>query len=118
MSNYPGLGPQYADFFGLARQLHSNRVVTSDGLFQEHPESYRPRVFVTVVESLGTSSVIEILQDGEAVSWPRLPDPMTCGFDYWDIRTIPGVTRFRNVTMVRKAKTNYPPSAEGEPDAK
>lgn len=121
--NGPGLGPQYADFIGLTKQIRANVVKTSDGLFQEHPESMGPRVFVTVLDAfLGNTTVVELLQDGQAVVWPRLPDPMKCGFDYWSITTTPGLTRLANVNMVRQVtsefSTSYPPSAEGEPDVK
>jgi hypothetical protein len=88
-------------------------VLTRNAQFEEHPEAYRPRVFVTIL-SRETSdwmgeydyqkSYIELLQDGQAVTWPSLPNRETCGFDYWSLTVQEGRdTRLGNVTMIRQS---------------
>lgn len=110
------------DIFG---QMKANVVLTKNAQFEEHPEAYRPRVFVTILsrdkqtwfgEYDYKESYIELLQDGQAVTWPSLPNRETCGFDYWSLTVQEGRdTRLGNVTMIRQSP--YPPATGGEPDA-
>lgn len=79
------------DPFGLVNQLKQNTVVTAAGKFEEHPEAYRPRIFVRCPEKC-----YEILQDGQAVVWPGVPDK-SCGFDFWVIKA----KDVHDMTMVR-----------------
>lgn len=79
------------------RQAKENVVVVAtDPNFTAHPESYEPRLFVRVI---GTSTVIELLRDGQALPWNRLPVGF---FDYWLVDTVAGNTTLENVMMVRK----------------
>jgi hypothetical protein len=75
-------------------------AVASDGNFEEHPESYRPRVFVNTWnwDNPPTSDVYELLTTGQAIPWPSLPKD--CGFDYWTL-SAPGLGC---VKMVRHKK--------------
>lgn len=62
-------------------QAEIKTVLTSQGKFEEHPESMRPRVFVKVDN--GTDIVwYELLQDGFAIPWPKAPN----GFDFWMVK--------------------------------
>lgn len=71
----------FEDIFGIGTQLKSNTVLASDGQFEEHPEAYRPRVFVKTEH--GSAKTYELLQDGQAIVWPKPPNKETCGFDFW-----------------------------------
>ena len=71
-------------------------IVRTDPNFTAHPESYTPRIFVRVIN---TPVVIELLRDGQAIPWNRLPVGF---FDYWLIDTVAGNTTLENVMMVRK----------------
>lgn len=80
-------------------------VDTRDGLFQEHPEALRPRVFVTVMKRQGVEVAsycithYEILQDGQAIQWPGLPKE-NCGFDFWYFI----VSDIKDVNMIRNGR--------------
>ena len=65
--------------FNIAKQT----VIVSEGLFEEHPESYCPRVFVADAEPV--HKVYELLMDGQAIPWDCLPQKESCGFDFWTI---------------------------------
>lgn len=81
----------------IERQAKENAViVATDANFTAHPEAYSPRIFVRVVN---TPTVIELLRDGTAIPWNRLPVGF---FDYWLIDTVQGNTVLENVMMVRK----------------
>lgn len=84
------------DIFGIGAQLKQNVVLTSAGRFEEHPEAYRPRIFVKTEH--GSAKTYELLQDGQAVIWPKPPVKETCGFDFWLINA-GDVT---DMTMMRK----------------
>lgn len=79
--NGPGLGPQYADLLGISEQLKKNTVVTAFGNFEEHPEAYRPRIFCRTEH--GSGKTYELLQDGQAVVWPKAPDADKVKFTFW-----------------------------------
>jgi hypothetical protein len=83
-------------------------VMASWQTFEEHPESYRPRVFVESrnrnyeTREAKETEYYELLQNGQAIQWPSLP-PKDCPFDYWSSVVI----SMRRVTMVR---SNIPAS--------
>jgi len=98
------------DFYAQAKEaVQKGIVIASEGKFQEHPEAMAPRVFVRVVTAFRGGMdcqqeekvVIELLQDGQAIKWPRVPDKKTCGFDFWLIETTPSKTDLGRVNMVR-----------------
>jgi hypothetical protein len=60
-------------------KIESKTVLSNEGGFESHPESYTPRVFAAVWER--GAKVYEILQNGQAIPWPFLP--YLDGFDYW-----------------------------------
>jgi hypothetical protein len=76
-------------------EITEKTIVARDGNFEEHPESYRPRVFVETCTNLqeyiktpNTEPVMvvyELLTNGQAIVWPSYPDKETCGFDYWHL---------------------------------
>jgi hypothetical protein len=78
----------------IKQQFKRNVIVASDGLYQEHPEAYRPRVFCHAEQD---GKTYELLQDGQAIPWPKAPDPKTCGFDFWVVEVI----RLGNLKMRR-----------------
>lgn len=81
----------------VEQQARENAVVVAnDPKFTAHPEAYEPRLFVRVIN---TPTVIELLRDGTAIPWNRLPVGF---FDYWLIDTVAGNTTLENVMMVRK----------------
>lgn len=86
----------YVDWLGIAKQAVENAVVVSDGGFQEHPEAFRPRVFVKTEH--GGGKCYEILQDGQAIPWPKAPDAAVCGFDFWLINA----DALKDITMKRR----------------
>ena len=74
-------------------EITKQTVNASEGQFEEHPESYRPRVFVAVTKVVGedgdglpeySPEVYELLTDGQAISWNCLPQEC-CGFDFWTV---------------------------------
>ena len=70
--------------FNIAKQT----VIVSEGLFEEHPESYCPRVFVAEnpeEDAEPVHKVYELLMDGQAIPWDCLPQKESCGFDFWTI---------------------------------
>jgi hypothetical protein len=79
----------------IAQQCVDNTVTASAGKFETHPESYRPRVFVKTEH--GAAKTYELLQDGQAVVWPRLPDKETCGFPFWVVNA----DDLKDITMRR-----------------
>ena len=75
----------------VATIVEKTTVVTTDGGYQAHPESYSPRVFVYVK---ATEIHYELLRTGEAVSWvTKSPE----GFDFW----IMDVARLSDVGVYR-----------------
>ena len=64
-------------------------VNASEGQFEEHPESYRPRVFVAENPDCKDAELVhevyELLTDGQAIPWGCLPQKECCGFDFWTI---------------------------------
>src|SRR5580658_5257180 len=60
-------------------KIESKTVLSNEGGFEPHPESYTPRVFAAVWER--GAKVYEILSNGQAIPWPSLP--ICEGFDYW-----------------------------------
>ena len=89
-------------------------VNAEDGNFEEHPESYRPRVFAAIMPPMQyrrggedgltptgreESKVYEILSNGQAIPWPCLPAKELCGFDFWVLY----VESLSDVTMMRHA---------------
>jgi hypothetical protein len=87
-------------------------VNAEDGNFEEHPESYRPRVFAAIMPPMQyrrggedgltptgrEEKVYEILSNGQAIPWPCLPKEL-CGFDFWVLY----VESLSDVTMMRHA---------------
>ena len=87
-------------------------VNAEDGNFEEHPESYRPRVFAAIMPPMQyrrggedgltptgrEEKVYEILSNGQAIPWPCLPKEL-CGFDFWMLY----VESLGDVTMMRHA---------------
>ena len=91
-------------------------VNASDGHFEEHPESYRPRVFAAIMPPMQyrrggedglartgrkereESKVYEILSNGQAIPWPSLPC-VGCDFDFWVLY----VESLSDITMMRHA---------------
>ena len=70
--------------FNIAKQT----VIVSEGLFEEHPESYCPRVFVAEnpeEDAEPVHKVYELLMNGQAIPWDCLPQKESCGFDFWTI---------------------------------
>jgi hypothetical protein len=63
-------------------KIEAKTVISNEGGFEPHPESYTPRVFAAVMSPppLGPA-VYEILQNGQAIPWPCLP--ILERFDYW-----------------------------------
>ena len=61
----------------------------SEGQFEEHPESYRPLVFVAENPDSKYAELVhevyELLTDGQAIPWDCLPRKECCGFDFWTI---------------------------------
>jgi hypothetical protein len=56
-------------------------VDASQGQFEEHPESYNPRVFIGPMGDF----VYELLSNGQAILWLGFPQKGLCGFDFWTI---------------------------------
>jgi hypothetical protein len=95
-------------------EITKTTVNASDGHFEEHPESYRPRVFAAIMPPMQyrrggedgltptgreESKVYEILSNGQAIPWPCLPAKELCGFDFWVLY----VESLGDVTMMRHA---------------
>lgn len=73
-------------------------AVVSAGKLEEHPESFRPRVFVKIDN--GDDIVFyELLQDGYAIPWPKAPTGHPNGgmFDFWLVKA----ANLSDVNMVR-----------------
>ena len=96
--------------FNIAKQT----VIVSEGLFEEHPESYCPRVFVQTCTNLNeymldhsglqaTMAVYVLLTNGQAIEWPSFPEE-TCGFDYWKLYC----PQLRSLGMVRACRKCNP----------
>jgi hypothetical protein len=74
-------------------KITKKTVVANDGNFEEHPESYKPRILVAVMPTFDASvadpdppaKVYELLTDGQVIPWPCLPQKEFCGFDFWTI---------------------------------
>jgi hypothetical protein len=97
-------------------EITKTTVNASDGHFEEHPESYRPRVFAAIMPPMQyrrggedglartgrkereESKVYEILSNGQAIPWPSLPCE-GCDFDFWVLY----VESLSDVTMMRHA---------------
>jgi hypothetical protein len=62
-------------------KIEAKTVISNEGGFEPHPESYTPRVFAAVMSPPLGLAVYEILQNGHATPWPCLP--VFEGFDYW-----------------------------------
>ena len=86
----------FEDFLGIGAQLKQNVVVAANGQFEEHPEAYHPRVFVKTEH--GSAKTYELLQDGQAIIWPKPPNRETCGFPFWLVNA-DDVTK---MTMMRR----------------
>ena len=97
-------------------EIPKTTMNASDGHLEEHPESYRPRVFAAIMPPMQyrrdgdgglartgrkereESKVYEILSNGQAIPWPCLPKEL-CGFDFWVLY----VESLGDVTMMRHA---------------
>jgi hypothetical protein len=65
-------------------KIEAQTVISNEGGFEPHPESYTPRVFAAIMPPVDSGAkVYEILQNGQAIPWPCLP--VLEGFDYWVI---------------------------------
>jgi hypothetical protein len=98
-------------------EITKTTVNASDGHFEEHPESYRPRVFAAIMPPMQyrrggedglartgrkereESKVYEILSNGQAIPWPSLPCEGCVDFDFWVLY----VESLSDVTMMRHA---------------
>ena len=70
-------------------EITKQTVNASEGQFEEHPESYHPRVFVAENPDCKDAELVhevyELLTDGQAIPWGCLPQKECCGFDFWTI---------------------------------
>jgi hypothetical protein len=82
-------------------KIEAKTVISNEGGFEPHPESYTPRVFAAVWER--GAKVYEILSNGQAIPWPCLP--VLEGFDYWVLY----VAHLSDVDMRRARKRNSAP---------
>jgi len=57
-------------------KIEAKTVISNEGGFEPHPESYTPRVFAAVWER--GAKVYEILSNGQAIPWPHLPTKFDC----------------------------------------
>jgi hypothetical protein len=98
-------------------EITKTTVNAEDGNFEEHPESYRPRVFAAIMPPMQyrrggedglartgrkereESKVYEILSNGQAIPWPSLPCEGCVDFDFWVLY----VESPSDVTMMRHA---------------
>jgi hypothetical protein len=83
-------------------KIEAKTVISNEGGFEPHPESYTPRVFVGVMPDFNSAAdpkVYEILQNGQAIPWPCLP--VLEGFDYWVLY----VEHLSDVNMHRAPKS-------------
>ena len=88
-------------------EITKQTVNASEGQFEEHPESYHPRVFVAVTNVVGedgdglpeygSPEVYELLTNGQAISWDCLPQKECCGFDFWTVYA----DSIHDITMTR-----------------
>jgi len=78
-----------------AKKQMKNAVLVQNGNFEQHTDSYSPRVFVRVT---GTNFIIELLRDGHAIPWNQEPLDFNC----WFIDVVPGEKRFSNVMWWEK----------------
>jgi hypothetical protein len=66
-------------------KIEAQTVISNEGGFEPHPESYTPRVFAVAIPPIpphySGSKVYEILMNGQAIPWPGLP--VLEGFDFW-----------------------------------
>ncbi len=60
-------------------EITGETVIASKGGYEDHPDSYSPRVFVYIIS---TEIYYELLQTGEAVPWVTTAPE---GFDFWVI---------------------------------
>ena len=83
-------------------EITKQTVNASEGQFEEHPESYRPRVFVAIPPDNDETvlEVYELLTDGQAISWDCLPQKECCGFDFWTVYA----DSIHDITMTRAPK--------------
>ena len=79
-------------------EITKQTVNASEGQFEEHPESYRPRGFVAIkpYNDEPVLEVYELLTNGQAISWDCLPQEY-CGFDFWTIYS----DSIHDITMTR-----------------
>ena len=88
-------------------KIEAQIVVANEGGFEPHPESYTPRVFCIVNPQWGDVAIYEILQNGQAILWPNLPNSNS--FDCWLIY----VSSLNKVDMHRvPKKTGFGPSTQ------
>ena len=82
-------------------EITKQTVNASEGQFEEHPESYRPRVFVAIkpYNDEPVLEVYELLTNGQAISWDCLPQEC-CGFDFWTVYA----DSIHDITMTRAPK--------------
>ena len=85
-------------------EITKQTVNASEGLFEEHPESYRPRVFVAENPDCKDAELVhevyELLTDGQAIPWGCLPQKECCGFDFWTVYA----DSIHDITMTRAPK--------------
>ena len=65
----------------VATIVEKTTVVTTDGGYQAHPESYSPLRMIVFVQS--TCEHFELLRTGEAITWGSTPPPDS--MEYWAI---------------------------------
>lgn len=87
-------------------------VDCSEGSFAEHPESYSPRIFVSVNVSISIPhKTYELLRDGQTIVWP-CPPKRAHGLDFWLLI----VNHLSDVNMIRDAVRDVP-QADGDSSA-
>ena len=66
-------------------------VLCAAGKFEEHPESYSPRIFVRVMNP--TIRHYELLQSGWILDWPSLPPEGSPDYMLFQIEDIHGFSK-------------------------
>ena len=87
-------------------KIDAKTVISNEGGFEPHPESYTPRVFAAIMPPANMAGapngddpkVYEILMNGQAIPWPCLPI-LEC-FDYWVLY----VEHLSDVNMCRQER--------------
>lgn len=100
-------------------EITKKTVVASDGCFEEHPESYSPRIFIETCSNAeeylrqGGADIVtpiwqvyELLANGQAILQPSFPEDL--GFDYWRLYT----PTLGQINMIRAVPRVLPTEVE------